>query len=726
MLPSMPGSISVTNSSPRDSFVLRIISKGRGLFMRLCELALVRRRLTYDQRDVQGSTESIRMQRHSDLHSGATTATHFAEKSDLTHLEHLRSNISSLGREQRSISQFGVLRLLQLAVISVCFLLTTVNAYGKTTPTLSVATSGTPSTYGGSVTFTATISTGPTGTITFLDGGTSIGTGTISGTKATFTTTALSAGSHSITANYPGNSTYNSVTSSAITQTVNKATLTLSVATSGTPSTYGGSVTFTATISSGQLGTVTFYDGGTSIGTGTINGTTAVRATSALTVGAHTITASWPGNTNYNSVTSSAITQTVSKATPTITWATPSPITYGTALSATQLNATTTPAGTFVYTPTSGTVLGAGARTLSVTFTPTDTSDYNSATTTVTLTVNKATPTITWATPAPIVYGTALSATQLNASTAPAGSFAYTPASGTVLGAGSQILSDKIATTETTDYNTATATVTLTVNKATPTITWATPASITYGTVLSATQLNASTAPAGSFVYTPTFGTVLGVGQQTLSVTFTPTDTTDYNTATATVTLTVSALPNSGPITLPGQGIISTLVGNGTAGYSGNAGLALGMALDAPWGIAVDAAGNIYIADKASCVIRKVTAATGIITTIAGNGTAGNSGDGGLAINAELNNPMGLAVDSVGNLYIADNANNAIRMVTASSGTISTVAGNPTNQWGGYSGDNGPATQADLNYPVSVSLDLTGNIFIADTFNGVIRKIAAG
>src|SRR6266568_753780 len=133
-----------------------------------------------------------------------------------------------------------------------------------------------------------------------------------------------------------------------------------------------------------------------------------------------------------------------------------------------------------------------------------------------------------------------------------------------------------------------------------------------------------------------------------------------------------------------------------------------------------------YIADQTYSVIRKVTAATGIITTIAGNGTAGYSGNGGLAINAELNNPMGLAVDSVGNLYIADNANNAIRMVTASSGTISTVAGNPTNQWGGYSGDNGPATQADLNSPVSVSLDLTGNIFIADTFNGVIRKIAAG
>jgi len=191
----------------------------------------------------------------------------------------------------------------------------------KATPTLSVASSSNPSTYGGSVTFTATISSGPTGTVTFYDSGTSIGTGTISGTKATFTTTSLGAGAHTITAGYGGNTSYSAVTSSAITQTVNKATPTLSVASSSNPSTYGGSVTFTATISSGPTGTVTFYDGGTSIGTGTISGTTATYATTTLAVGAHTITAGWAGNTNYGPVTSSAINQTVNlPAAPTPTF----------------------------------------------------------------------------------------------------------------------------------------------------------------------------------------------------------------------------------------------------------------------------------------------------------------------------------------------------------------------------------------------------------------------
>jgi len=120
----------------------------------------------------------------------------------------------------------------------------------------------------------------------------------------------------------------------------------------------------------------------------------------------------------------------VSKVTPTISWTAPSSITYGTALSATQLDASSTVAGTFAYTPASGTVLTAGAHTLSVTLTPTDTTDYTTATTTVSLTVNQATPAISWTAPSAITYGTALSATQLDASSTVAGTFVYTPASG--------------------------------------------------------------------------------------------------------------------------------------------------------------------------------------------------------------------------------------------------------------------------------------------------------
>ena len=257
-----------------------------------------------------------------------------------------------------------------------------------------------------------------------------------------------------------------------------------------------------------------------------------------MTAGSQTlsVTLTPTDSTDYTTATAT-VTLTVNKATPAIAWATPASIAYGTALSATQFNASSTIAGTFVYTPALGT-LTAGSQTLSVTLTPTDSTDYTTATATVTLTVNKATPAIAWATPASIAYGTALSATQFNASSTIAGTFVYTPALGT-LTAGSQTLSVTLTPTDSTDYTTATATVTLTVNKATPAIAWATPASIAYGTALSATQFNASSTIAGTFVYTPALGT-LTAGSQTLSVTLTPTDSTDYTTATATVTLTVN------------------------------------------------------------------------------------------------------------------------------------------------------------------------------------------
>jgi hypothetical protein len=339
--------------------------------------------------------------------------------------------------------------------------------------------------------------------------------------------TVLTAGSHTLSVTLtPTDSTdYNSATQT-VSLTVNKATPAITWATPA-------AITYGTALSSTQLDA-----------SSTVAGAFAYTPASGtvLTAGSQTlsVTLTPSDTTDYNSATGSVILM-VSKATPTITWVTPAPITYGTALSATQLNASSTTVGTFAYTPSSGTVLTAGSQTLSVTFTPTDTTDYNTATATVTLTVNKATPNITWATPAAITYGTALSATQLNASSATTGGFVYTPATGTVLAAGLHTLSVTITPTDTTDYNTATQTVTLTVNKTTPTITWATPAAITYGTALSVTQLDATAGGvAGSFAYTPAAGTVLGVGSQTLSVTFNPSDTTDYNTATGSVTLGVT------------------------------------------------------------------------------------------------------------------------------------------------------------------------------------------
>src|SRR6185295_9421255 len=139
---------------------------------------------------------------------------------------------------------------------------------------------------------------------------------------------------------------------------------------------------------------------------------------------------------NYTPANKSVAINVV-KATPVITWTTPADIIYGTALGATQLNATASVPGTFVYTPATGTVLLAGAaQTLSVTFTPTDAANFTLASKSVSISVVKATPVITWTTPADIVYGTALSATQLNATANVAGAFVYNPAAGAIVPAG--------------------------------------------------------------------------------------------------------------------------------------------------------------------------------------------------------------------------------------------------------------------------------------------------
>src|SRR5207253_1507960 len=140
------------------------------------------------------------------------------------------------------------------------------------------------------------------------------------------------------------------------------------------------------------------------------------------------------------------------------------------------------------------------------------------------VTVLKATPTITWRAPADIAYGTALIATQLNATASAPGTLAYTPALGTVLDAGTHALSVTFTPTDAANYSGAIATATITVLKASSTITWPAPADITYGTALSATQLNATASAPGTFVYTPAAGTVLDAGSHTLSVTLTPTD----------------------------------------------------------------------------------------------------------------------------------------------------------------------------------------------------------
>ena len=171
---------------------------------------------------------------------------------------------------------------------------------------------------------------------------------------------------------------------------------------------------------------------------------------------------------------------------------------------------------------------------------------------------------------------------------------------------------------------------------------------------------------------------------------------------------------------LKSTGIISTVVGTGAFDYTGDGGIATSAALGFPAGIALDSSGNMYIADSAYDVIRMVLQSTGIISTVAGSGGYGYTGDGGLATAATLSGPAGIALDSSGNLYIAETDNRVIRKVLISTGIISTVAGTGI---AGYTGDGGLATSATFWYPRDLVFDASGNMYISDSGNDVIRKV---
>ena len=171
--------------------------------------------------------------------------------------------------------------------------------------------------------------------------------------------------------------------------------------------------------------------------------------------------------------------------------------------------------------------------------------------------------------------------------------------------------------------------------------------------------------------------------------------------------------------------IISTIAGTGTASYSGDNGQATDATIYAPAGLAFDSSGNVYFSELYNQRIRKITASTGIITTYAGTGSCTYSGDGGAASSASLCLPEGLAIDAsgnqsftyyrsttltairtlLGNIYIGDAGNHRVRKITVSTGVISTIAGTGTAS---YSGDNGPATSANMNFPIGIALDMSG------------------
>jgi PKD repeat protein len=361
-----------------------------------------------------------------------------------------------------------------------------------------------------------------------------------------------------------------------------------------------------------------------------------------LSAGAQTLHTDFaPNDTANYSGTSADVTINVLKSTPIITWSKPADIVYGTALGSTQLNASASIPGTFVYTPAAGTILSTGSQILHVDFTPADPANYilasknvainvsekpvlptanfsnNVSTGTIPLSVQfsdlsknatgwnwnfgdgansnlrnpvhvyaaagnytvnliasngngtnsklasiavqKSIPIITWSKPADIVYGTVLGSTQLNASAPVPGTFTYTPATGTVLSAGTRILHADFTPNDSSNYSGISVNVTINVLKSTPIITWSKPADIVYGTALGSTQLNASASVPGTFTYTPATGTVLSAGTQILHVDFTPADAANYIIVSKNVTINVSE-----KLVLPAANF-STNVTNGTA-----------------------------------------------------------------------------------------------------------------------------------------------------------------
>lgn len=483
-----------------------------------------------------------------------------------------------------------------------------------TATTTALQSASSTSTYGGPITLTATVSPEPPNgeVVWFMSGKTLIGSQSLSDGSAQLTSTDTPVGSYSVTAVYPGDLSLSGSTSSAVSQKISKATTKTALKSSQNPSTFGQAVTFTATVS-GQLGgTATgsvIFSFGKESATVSLSSGVATLTTSVLPEGSDSITAAYGGDTNFTGSKSGTLSQAVQGSTA---------------------------AASFVYTIAGNGISGySGDGGLAIS------ADINQP--------FKAIPDS-----AGNVYIADSENNRIRK--VAAGTGIITTIAGTGIGG------------------------------------W-----------------SGDNGPATSAqLYYPTGLVFDGAGNLLVA--------DEGNGSIRKINLK--------------SGIITTVAGVGPGKYGGggygDGGPATSAWLSSPHGIALDAAGNLYIADDGGQRIRKVAASTGYISTVAGTGSwcqyQTTCGDGGLAINATFQNPEGIAVDGHGNIYIADLTANVIRKVTASSGIITTVAGNRTE---GYSGDGGQATSAKLSMPYDVALDSANNLYIADSFNGAIRKVTA-
>ena len=377
----------------------------------------------------------------------------------------------------------------------------------STSTTTTLATSGTPSSYGGSVTLTATVSPTPGGgTVQFYDNAVALGSPvTVSGGHAQLVTSSLSVGSHPITATYSGSSGFAGSSASSMSQSVNKASSTVAV-TGTTSFTYSGAAQGPNSVStSGSTGAVTYSYAGTG---GTSYGASSTRPTN---VGSYTVTATLAADTNYNSATSSATAFAIAQAMPSITTApTASSLTYGQTLASSTLSSgAASVAGAFAWT-TSSTAPPVGTADYGVTFTPSDTANYTTATTTVSVTVGKITPSITTQpTATALTSGQTLASSTLSGGAASvAGGFAWTTPS-TAPPVGTANYAVTFTPSDTTHYATASTTVSVTVHKVTTTALVSSANPSTYGNsvVFTATvQTPAPAAPSTVTIFSQNFG----------------------------------------------------------------------------------------------------------------------------------------------------------------------------------------------------------------------------
>ena len=396
-------------------------------------------------------------------------------------------------------------------------------------------------------------------TVTFSNGSTALGPAVLSNGVASINVTSLPLGSNSLAVAYGGDADFAASTSPALSYGVTYAT-TLGLSVSSSSVAFGQPITLTAQLSPFTMSpqttdgeTVTFYNGSIKLGTAPLSSGVATLALPAGSPATEHITASYSGDTYFGSATSSAVSVTITRATPTVTWTPPGSLVYtGKPIGSSLYTASSTTPGYFVYTatPSAGpaftlysiTTLPAGSYKLTATLTPTDYTDYTTGSTSVTLLVAPAPLTVVpqnlsraYGAANPALPGSVTGA--LNADT-----FVVTGATTatTSSSVGAYPITYTVSGNNLGNYAVTQATGTLTVTRATPALTWNAPGSITYGTALSAAQLNATASTPGAFTYTPALGAVLPAGAQKLSVTFTPTDTANFSSQNATVTLPVN------------------------------------------------------------------------------------------------------------------------------------------------------------------------------------------